>query len=848
MTSESLTDLGDALRRLASEPVLLVASDYDGTIAPLVDDPSDAVADRESSAALKRLGRADHTYAALISGRSLADLELASGLGDIVRLIGSHGSEFDVGFTKDLDPERAELRNALVDETFRICARTAGRVEEKPAGVAFHLRNVDEAGRAAALSALAEGPQTWEGVHTRSGHDVLELTITSTNKGHALERLRAEVGATAVLFIGDDDTDEDALVTLTGPDVGIRVGPGESAAHFRVESPDEVSRILALLSELRSDWLTGAGLQPLQHHSILSDQRTAAIVNPQGRIVWLCVPRIDSGAVFAELLGGQAAGAFSIGPLDGSAPVAQQYRPGSMILETRFPEFTVTDYMDVSGSRAQELAGRTDLLRVIEGTGQAMIEYSPRLDFGRVPTSLVTTPNGVRIQSAIEPLVLHCSGEGWSGHEWKLVSYGPNQSARAVVDLLRGPVVLELRAGTDSLDDHPRPEYDRQSDTHRFWTDRSDPLELPESAREVIRRAAITLQALQHGPTGALVSSVSTSLPEYLGGVRNWDMRYCRIRDAALSCRALAELGSVQEGRRLLDWLQKVILVRPETDRLAPVYLVTGRHLPPEAEITGLAGYGGARPVRVGNGADLQVQLDLYGQVLELVETLRQRGEVLTLKDWRLVEKLVISVAHRWREPDHGVWEIRRVPRHYVHSKVHCWMAVDRGIRIARQFCDRAPDTWLALRTEIAEDVLANGWSEKRQSFTAAYDGSDLDVGALSVGLSGLIPADDPRFAATVDAVRRELLTGGTVYTSHSDDGLPGRRHGVHLATSWLIDALLLTGRRDEAKELFAILRSRVGATGILTAQVDPMEERALGNIPMAYSHAGFIFNALHLQ
>ncbi len=848
MTSDNLSLLGEELRRLAAVPVLLVASDYDGTLASLVDDPDDAVANPESVSALRAIGRADHTFAALISGRSLSDLRAVTSMDEAIRLVGSHGSEFDVGFVADLDSGRSDLRVQIIAAAHQISSDIGGRVEEKPAGLAFHLRGVDPDTAARATAALESGPGSWDGVFCQHGHDIVELTITATHKGDALERIRGEVGATAVLFLGDDTTDEDAFATLRGPDVGIHIGQKETAAGFRVDSPDTVARILALLSELRSDWLTGSGLAPIEQHSLLSDQRTAAIVDPNGRIVWMCVPRIDSGAVFAELLGGASGGSFDIRPLDGSAAVAQNYRTGSMILETRFEDFAITDYMDVSGNRTRQFAGRTDLVRTLEGTCEVCITFAPRLDFGRIPTALEAVDNGVRIRGAVDPLVLSCAGDAWEGCEWVVTDDGSHQTARANVDLMKGALVLELRAGTDSIDAHPRTEFDRQSDTHRFWTQRSEQLHRTTRYPEQVERSAITLQALQHGPTGAIVAAATTSLPEYLGGVRNWDMRYSRVRDGALSSLALLELGSTIEARRFIDWLKRVFDVRPETDRLSPIYLVTGRHLPPEAEITGLPGYGGSRPVRVGNAADMQVQLDLYGQLLQVINAMKDQRVKLSVSDWRLVENLVVSVAHRWEEPDHGIWENRTHPEHYVHSKVYCWLAVDRGIRISKQFCDRVPTTWKALRKKIAADILERGWNDRRQCFTEYYGSNELDVGALAVGLSGLLAPNDPRFIATVDAVRRELVTDGTVYNSHSDDGLPGRRHGVHLATSMLIDALLLIGRTGEAEELLDRLARDAGPTGLFSAQIDPKDRRALGNLPTAASHAGFIMNAVHLS
>jgi trehalose 6-phosphate phosphatase len=297
-----------------------------------------------------------------------------------------------------------------------------------------------------------------------------------------------------------------------------------------------------------------------------------------------------------------------------------------------------------------------------------------------------------------------------------------------------------------------------------------------------------------------------------------------------------------------LDWVLRILETRTDPERLAPLYNVTGRHLAPEAEINDLPGYGGSRPVRVGNAADGQVQLDVFGPVVDLAHVLMERGEALSTEHWRLVESMVLGVSRRWHEPDHGIWEIRKAPRHHVYSKLMCWVTVDRAIAIAEEFLDREPAAWVTLRDTIAADVLERGWKPRIGAFSAAYDGDDLDASVLALGLWGLVPADDERFVTTVATLERELRHGPTVHRYLGDDGLPGREGGFHLMTSWLIDAMTLTGRRGDAEALFDELCELTGPTGLLTEQYDPEQKRALGNLPQAYSHLGLIGNALTLD
>lgn len=837
--------LNERLAELARTPQLLVACDYDGTVAPVVDDPMAASPRRETVAAMRALAELGQTHVAVISGRSLRDLAALSRLPHEIHLVGSHGSEFDVGFAGHLDASLRERRTILGEEVHQLTDAVEGAfVEHKPASLAVHLRRVADADAVAALTeALGSGPGAAPDVHTRVARDVIELSVIKTDKGRALEAIRSRVGASAVIFLGDDVSDEDAFATLAGPDVGVKVGPGDSIAEFRVEGTEEVGDLLGLLAALREEWLTGSAVVPITDHSILSDQRTIAVVTPSARVTWLCLPRIDSSGVFAELVGGPSAGYFAIESGDSSGPTRQRYVDDSMVLETTYPSFTVTDYLDVSDGRIFELAHRTDLVRVLEGSGVAEVTFSPKIDFGRLPTRLEARPNGVVIVSASEQIALYSPGV-----EWTIAEDGEDQLARASIDLTSRVVVLELRSGTDDLEPHPFPEEQRRAGTARHWARWADQLRLPEVAPDVVKRSALMLRSLVHGPTGAIVAAGTTSLPEHIGGVRNWDYRYCWVRDAAWSAHALVRLGSNTEAVDLLEWLLEIIDRRGEPERLQPLYNVTGRHLPPEAELASLSGYAGSRPVRIGNAAEGQVQLDEFGPIVDLMAELAARGVELTPRHMKLIAAFVQAVAMRWHERDHGIWEQRKRPREHVYSRVMCWVAVDRAIAIHRSIGLTVPEDWQVLRDAISTEVMAKGWNDDVRSFTAAYDGDDLDSSVLAVGLWRMCKPDDPRFLATVESVERRLRDGGTVHRYLTDDGLPGMEGGFHLMTAWLIDSYLLVGRIDDARELFDHLLEAVGPTGVLSEEIDPDTGKALGNFPQAYSHLGLVNSAINLS
>ena len=842
MTAE---EVDARLRELARVPVLLVACDYDGTLAPIIDNPDEARPIRESVAALRQLAAMPDTHVAVISGRALRDLAALSRLPEEIHLVGSHGTEFDVGFADDLSPEQREQRDRILEELNDVARRDHGFIiEPKPAGVAFHYRKANPEIAAVAVQDVLRGPGSWDGVHVKAGKMVVELSVLGLNKGDALDRLRTDVSAEAVIFAGDDVTDEDVFARLAGPDIGLKVGQGPTLARGRLPDPQSVAQMLALLGERRRAWLMGEHDLPIERHSLLSDQRTVALVTADASVNWMCHPRADSPAVFAGLLGGARAGHFSISRHDDSPPISHRYLAGTMITETRWSDVTVTDYLDCSDQRPFQPAGRTNLIRAIVGTGRIRIKFAPRLDFGRAPTGLHAIEGGLEVAGAAETMILLSPGV-----RWEIIDDGPHQTAIADVQLDGTPLEMVLRLGV-----HWRPyrsdltESDRRNTTASHWQSWAKGLTLPSVASEEVERSALVLKALCHQPSGAMLAAATTSLPEVLGGVRNWDYRYCWPRDASMSAAALLALGSSQEACDLLDWILDRVEHLPSPEQLRPVYPLVGDEALPEAVLPELAGYAGSRPVRIGNAAEHQVQLDVFGPVVDLAWQMIKAEVTLTERHWEVVKAVVGAVASRWHEPDHGIWEERRPPRHHVHSKVMCWMAVDRAIKIAERLDPELASYWRPLRHQIAADVVENGWNEHRHSYTSAYGSDELDASLLWIGLSGLLPPTDTRFVSTLKAVESELRDGQTVYRYRHDDGLPGTEGGFLICTSWLIEAYVLIGQLDDARALFDRYLDLCGPTGLLPEQYDPASERLLGNHPQAYSHLGLINAAIALS
>lgn len=844
----------EALKAIASAPVLLVASDFDGTLSPLVDRPEDAAMDPRAWAALMRLRTLPHTHVAVVSGRSREDLlrRLGPGLAGDVHVIGSHGIETG-GAPVRLDEAGAEklarVRRLMEAES---AALDGSAVEPKPASVAFHFRRSEAEAAVPAVQRLAAEAGRIEGLYQLFGDKVLEVFVLRPGKDGAVEQLRYATGASAVVFVGDDVTDEAVFGRARAGDLGVKVGPGPTVALARLDGQAAVADCYDLLAGYRASWLRDRVLPPIERHSILSDQRTVAVVDPRGAITWCCLPRIDSSPIFASMLDGgtrgedgRQRGDFVVRPVGSDALVepAQRYVGDSFVLRTEWPTLAVTDYFDCSGGRPYQRAGRSELIRVIEGSSGAQVRFAPRLDFGRTGTRLLVTPDGLDVDGWHDPIVLRSPGVAWT-----VVDEGAHQTAYAEVDPSRGPVVLELRYGTASMRPALAPEPVRREQSTRFWTGWAATITPPRPHADLCRRGALVIKALCQGPTGAICAAATTSLPEHLGGVRNWDYRYCWVRDACMSAASLVRMGNTGVAIKLLDWLLTVVERTDSPERLRPLYTVGGSNLGPEAEIGELSGYGGSRPVRVGNAASHQVQLDVFGPVVDLVAMLAERGAPVTPEQWRLVQAMVRAVQLRWREPDHGIWEIRGPKRHHVHTKAMCWLAVSRACMVADQAMGEACSGWQDVGAEISADVLEHGWNPRVGAFTAAYGEDALDASSLFVGLAGLVPPTDGRFIATVEAVERVLRDGPAVYRYLGDDGLPGREGAWPICATWLAEAMMMTGRVEDGRRLLGEVAALAGPTGLMAEEYDPRHRIALGNFPQAYSHLGVINAAFRLD
>jgi trehalose 6-phosphate phosphatase len=831
--------LDESLGAAAAAPILLVASDFDGTLSDIAPRPDLAVPDERGVAALAAIAAERRTHAAIVSGRVREQLVNLTRPWPGLLLCGSHGAEPDPASGLEW-PGRTEPEPAIARRFDEIAAGAPGAaVERKPFGVALHYRGceplIGSGVRAAAIAAAADATGS-----VLDGDKVVEVVAPSVSKGQCVRLLRRRFSAAAVVFIGDDTTDETVFVALKPPDVGVSIGARETSARFRTPDRSRVGAILERLLELRRAALRRSAGPVISSHSLLSDQRGAALVDPAGRISWLCVPRIDSPAIFASLLD-SGGGEFGIGPAQAreGEGTRQEYVGDSFVLRTHWDGLTVTDYFDCTGGRPFQRAGRSDLVRVIEGTRTAAIRFAPRLDFARLATRMSPVDSGIRVDAAIDPIVLVSPGV-----KWTVLDDGHHQSAVATVDPSAGPIVLELRYGVGSARPATVPESQRRTGTERFWTGWAGSLVPPRTARDATIRSAVVLKALVQAPTGAIAAAATTSLPEQLGGERNWDYRFCWPRDAALAAASLVRMGNTGVAMKLLDWLGEVVDRCESPERLRPIYTVAGTELPPEGQVRELEGYEQSRPVRLGNAASAQVQLDVFGPIVDLIAMVAERGAPVTPQIWRLVEQMVQAVHARWHEPDHGIWEFRSRPRHHVYSKTMCWQAVDRAIRVAEYVQERVPSGWGELRDAIREDVLAKGFSRahgKAGAFVCAYDLPEPDASVLTAGLSGMVAHDDPRLASTVDWVLERLGTKRGVHRYLFDDGLAGVEGAFHLCTGWAVRALCAMGKFDRARDYFQMILDARGPTGLLSEEAEVSSGAPLGNYPQAYSHLALI-------
>jgi GH15 family glucan-1,4-alpha-glucosidase len=580
----------------------------------------------------------------------------------------------------------------------------------------------------------------------------------------------------------------------------------------------------------------------IEDYALIGDCESAALVGHDGSIDWLCWPRFDSPACFAALLGEARHGRWQLSPRE-ACKVARRYRPDTLVLETEFETDTGTvklvDFMPVNDAR-------TDLVRMVMGSrGRVAMEMELilRFDYGAAVPWVTRLPEdkGIRAISGPEKAVL-CSPVPLDNRDMKTRARFEVAAGETLSFVLtHGPSHLEVPAPVD-----PRRAL---ANTERFWRDWAGQCRLSGPWERQVRRSLITLKALTFAPTGGMVAASTTSLPERLGGVRNWDYRYCWLRDATHTLLAFLDAGFQDEARAWREWLVRAIAGSPEQMQI--MYGIAGERRLSEWEVGWLPGYEGSAPVRVGNAAASQLQLDVYGEVIDALYQACKSGLARDDVAWGLQQALLEHLEKIWVEPDASIWEVRGPPRHFTYSKVMAWVAFDRAVKMVEGMGLPGPVAhWRELRDRIHRDVCERGYSERRAAFVQSYGSEELDAALLLIPLTGFLPATDPRVVGTVDAIQRCLTVDGLVqrYRTHEGlDGLP-KGEGVFLACSfWLADNLCLQGRHNEARELFERLLELSNDVGLLAEEYDPAARRFLGNFPQAFSHVALVNTALNL-
>jgi len=580
----------------------------------------------------------------------------------------------------------------------------------------------------------------------------------------------------------------------------------------------------------------------IEDYAIIGDLGTAALVRNNGSIDWLCWPEFDSDACLAALLGKPENGRWRVAPKDENARVTRQYRDSTLILETRFETSegaaTLIDFMPPRG-------GNSHLIRVVKGErGNVTFgsELIVRFGYGAVVPWVTRIDNEtVRLVAGPDMLVLRTPVK-MHGKNFKTVGEFTVSAGEQV------PMVLTYAPSHRVLPDSCDVLECLQA-TEEFWTDWSRRNKIGGRWKDAVTRSLVTLKALTFAPTGGMVAAPTTSLPEKIGGERNWDYRFCWLRDATLTLLALMNAGYYEEAQSWRDWLLRAVAGLP--DQLQVVYGVRGERRLTEWLVPWLDGYEKSQPVRIGNAAHDQFQLDVYGEVMDAAHQARQGGLGIREAGWDVQREILAHVEKVWREPDEGIWEVRSTREQFTYSKAMAWVAFDRAIKSAETWNLPAPlGRWREIRKEIHEDVCARGFDPELNSFVRAYGTQELDASLLLLPAIGFLPGDDPRICGTVAAIERRLVRDGLVYRyrqAESDDGLKGDE-GVFLACSfWLADAYLLCGRHDDAVALFERLLSLRNDVGLLSEEYEPSSRRFMGNFPQAFSHLALVNTASNI-
>lgn len=584
----------------------------------------------------------------------------------------------------------------------------------------------------------------------------------------------------------------------------------------------------------------------IEDYALIGDTQTAALVSREGSIDWLCMPRFDSPACFAALLGTSDNGHWQIGPQDGRPCTRRRYRGDTLVLETTWDStegaVRVIDFMPPRDSAL-------DIVRIVEGISGSVQMRSLlklRFDYGHLVPWVYRVDGQLAAVAGPDSIYLRSD----------VAHHGENFASVADFRVSEGDRVRCVLTWHPSYEPAPSPvdADEHLQTTEHFWHAWARPCNPVDDYAEAVTRSLLTLKALTYSPTGGIVAAPTASLPEEIGGVRNWDYRYCWLRDATMTLEALLNAGFTDEAASWKTWLLRAIAGSPADLRI--MYGVAGERRLPEYELDWLSGYEGSKPVRIGNAAADQLQLDVFGEVMDALHIGRVEGVESSSESWALQSALVDQLATIWREPDEGIWEVRGPRQHFTHSKVMAWVAFDRAARAVERHGRPGPaEQWRKIADDIHADVCANAWDEERGAFMQAYGSKSLDAAVLLIPHAGFLPPDDPRVVSTVEVIERELTSDGLVnrYEAPGDDpqesidGLAGKEGSFLVCSFWLASALHTTGHRDRARELFDRLLDLRNDVGLLAEQYEVSAGRQLGNFPQAFSHIGLINTAYQL-
>lgn len=584
-------------------------------------------------------------------------------------------------------------------------------------------------------------------------------------------------------------------------------------------------------------------------HGLIGDGFSAALVRADGTIDWLCFPRFDSPSVFAAVLDERKGGSTSVRPADYPFEALQRYDPDTNVLETLFrvqegrATIRLTDFMpwtDDPRSAVHEVHRR---IQCVEGEALIKVVFDPRFDYGRAQTRFDAPLGRTAVaRSATGESLVAVLGEAG---RWEARPHGGVQAVFPLKAGEREWMVLGWNAsGSESILTYRC--YESLRNTRSRWRNWVRQLHYDGPWRHHVIRSALLLKLLMYAPTGGMVAAPTTSLPEWIGGIRNWDYRYTWTRDSSMAIRAANLLGCVREAREFFYFVRDTL---ERDDELHIMYTIDGGRVPDEETLGHLAGYRGSQPVRIGNGARDQLQLDTAGALMDAAYVYERGGGSLTARDWRRLRQVVHTVATTWMEPDHGIWEPRAGKRHNVHSKLMSWLALRRGAELAPLFGDQPlRDAWQKVADELHAELCVRGLDPTKRKFVAAYDHGHPDASLLLLPIHGFLPPSDPRVLQTVDWIRAELGEDPYVYRYRSDDGVGGEEGAFVLCGFWLAEALAMAGQIEEAQRVFVAHAESSNHLGLLSEEINPSTKALLGNFPQAFSHLGLINAAARID